>query len=108
MAGTLKEAGLTDSIRDIAIQAPTYGDVRVLAADTAEEHTIPTDANYVVFSADGDFWAWPDTASPAVPSADVTDGDGPALNPTVWLLTGHTTIGLVADAARTVTMWFYK
>lgn len=39
--------------------------VRVLAASTAETHTVPTDsntnlkANYVVFSATGDFWAMP-------------------------------------------------
>ena len=43
----------------------------------------------------------------AVPS-DVTDGTASELNPVVWDLNGVTSIGLIASAARKVTLSFYK
>lgn len=87
--------------------APDYVDVRVLAATTNEAHTVPTGAQFVIFSSDGDFFARPN-ATAAVPGADVTDGTGSELNPTIWHLGGVTTINLIASSARTITMSFYK
>lgn len=86
--------------------APTYVDARDLAANTNETHTVPAGAEGVAFSADGDFYAKPNSAA-AVPG-DVTDGTASELNPESWDLTGVTTIGLIASAARKITLSFYK
>lgn len=90
-----------------------YIDNRVLAANTAEAHTVPVDAagvkaTYVIFSANCDFYA--DFASTAVvPSGDVTNGSGPELNPTARFLANDvTTISLITAATSCiVTMMFY-
>src|SRR5688572_24757680 len=86
--------------------APLYIDARDLAASTNETHTVPAGADYVIFSGDGDFYAKPNGAA-AVPS-DVTDGTASELNPVHWDLNGITSIGLIASAARKVTLSFYK
>ncbi len=89
-----------------------YNDVRVLAANTAEAHTVPTGANglkanYVVFSANADFWVDVGKTA-AVPAADITDGTAPDLNPTVLYLGGSvTTISLISTAGGIVGMAFY-
>lgn len=106
MTGTLKQANITDAIHSFSVQAPTYIDARVLAATTNESHTIPSGAKWVVFSADGDFYALVGGTA-AIPGADVTDGTASQLNPTVWYLEGETAIGLIASATRVVTMAFY-
>lgn len=89
-------------------RAPRYIDARSLAANTNETHTCPTGATHVTFSADGDFYAKPGGAA-AVPG-DVTDGSGSECNPAGWELEAEaiTSIGLIATAARVVTMCFYK
>src|SRR6185436_7444856 len=85
--------------------APFYIDARDLAASTNETHTVPAGADFVIFSADGDFYAKPNGAA-AVPS-DVTDGAASELNPSHWELNGVTSIGLIASAVRKVTLSFY-
>lgn len=95
--------------------------VRVLAADTSERHTVPTDENtgdlarYVVFSATGDFWALPilvadvggDITSIAVPSADDSES-APYLNPVTWTLGGdYGEIILVSSDATIINMQFF-
>jgi hypothetical protein len=87
--------------------APLYVDTRDLAANTNETHTVPAGADCVIFSADGDFYAKPNGAATMV-AADVTDGSGSELNPVGWELTGVVTLGLIAPAARKVTLSFYK
>lgn len=89
-----------------ARNAPLYVDARDLAASTNETHTVPAGADIVVFSADGDFFAKPNGAA-AVPG-DVTDGTASELKPTIWSLEGVTSIGLIASAARKITLSFYK
>jgi hypothetical protein len=86
--------------------APTYVDARDLAANTNETHTVPAGAEMVLFSADGDFYAKPNGAA-AVPG-DVTDGTASQLNPKQWSLESTTSIGLIASAARRVTLSFFK
>lgn len=89
-----------------AMVAPQWIDSRVLAANTAEAHTVPTDARFVVFSSDGDFYVrYNGTA--AIPGADVTDGTSAEINPTVRNLSGVTSISLIASATRVVSMAFY-
>ena len=102
-----------------ARSAPLYIDARDLAVTTNETHTVPAGADYVgerfdlrapedyaIFSGDGDFYAKPNGAA-AVPG-DVTDGTASELNPVIWDLNGVTSIGLIASAARKVTLSFYK
>lgn len=96
--------------RGFAPLAGDYIDVRVLAAATAERHTIPTGAKYVVFSADATFYArFGDvTVTAAVAAADVTDGTGSMVNPEAREIpSGVTHISLIASAATVVTMSFY-
>lgn len=109
MAGTVGVINKHTIIDELAIRAPTYVDTKVLAADTSKQQSIPSGADYCVFSADGDFYAKPNGGgSVAVPSADETGGDDPFLNPTVWQVTGLSNIEVVAGAARVVSMAFYK
>jgi len=89
-----------------ARSAPTYIDARDLAANTNETHTVPAGADYVLFSADGDFYAKPNGAA-AVPG-DVTDGSASEMNPKHWSLENVTSIGLISSAARKITLTFYK
>ena len=86
---------------------PTYIDVRVLAADTAETHTIPSGAKYVLFAATANFYvAYSGDAS--VPAADVTNGAGVELNPVLRKISGLSTISLISGSACTVTLAFFK
>ncbi|WP_370193288.1 MULTISPECIES: hypothetical protein [Aurantimonas] len=86
-------------------------DARVLAASTAERHTIPAGAKYVSFAATGDFYVkfGDGTVTAAVPSGDITDGSGSDLNPGSREIPADAThISLIAAAAVTVVMSFYE
>jgi len=75
---------------------------------TAESFTVPAGANFVVFSADNDFYARY-TGTAAVPSADVTDGTASEMNPTARNIKGVATISVVSATANCiVTATFYK
>ena len=86
-------------------------DARVLAATTAELHTIPDGARFVVFAASALFYAKFGTSlvAAAIPAADVTDGSAPEMNPEARQIpSGATHISLIAPAATIVTLSFYK
>lgn len=90
-----------------AIPFPTYVDARALGIAINEDHTIPTGAKYVIFSATADFYA--KIGGTAAIPVDVTDGSGSELNPIVRHISDSaTTIGLIAPAACEVTMSFYN
>jgi hypothetical protein len=93
--------------QNFAVPQSDHIDVRVLAASTKEDHTKPTGANYVVFSATDDFYVKMDGTA-AVPAGDVTDGSGSELNPGVRYIADVTTISLIAPRSCTVTMAFYE
>jgi len=85
-------------------------DARVISAGgAAESHTVPTDAQYVVFSGNGDFYVNFDAVA-VVPSTDVTDGTASLLKPTVRAIEGASYISLISPAsgATVVTMEFYR
>jgi hypothetical protein len=86
--------------------APDYTDARVLTANVGQFHTVPSGANFVLFSADGDFYAKPNTSA-TVPAGNVTDGSASELNPSVWSVSTVTGIGVIADSSRKVTLTFY-
>ncbi len=87
--------------------APDYVDALVLAAGVNEDHTVPTGARHLMFSATVDFYA-KKGATAAVPDADVTGGTASELNPTIWSLDGVTAVGLIAPTAAIITLSFYK
>lgn len=83
----------------------------VLAANTPQYLNVPAGATLVLFSVTGgsDFWMkLGATAGLAVPSASITDGTAPELNPLVRQIGRTATIGLVSAAACTVMMAFYN
>ncbi len=87
-----------------------YIDARVLAGGTVEVHAIPSGAKFVVFSANAEFYAkfGSSTVTTAVPSADVTDGTAPELNPGARMIPqGATHIALISPAGGVVTLSFY-
>ena len=85
----------------------TQIDAMVLAAGVAETYTLPSGCRYVMFSADGDFYArYAGTA--AVPTTEVTDGTGAELNPAVRYVGDQTTISVIASATTIVTICAYK
>ena len=87
-------------------------DARVLAANTAESHTVPTGAKFVRIAADVAIYVKIGGAA-AVPAADVTDGSAselltPNMPPMMFSLGSATAIGLISAAAAKVTLAFYK
>ena len=91
----------------------TYGrpvsdtvNARSLSAGAAETETVPAGAHFVIFSATGDFYAKTNGAA-AVPG-DVTDGTASELNPSMWTLTGVTTISVISEATTKITFTYYK
>lgn len=95
------------SLSSMIRPAPAYVDARVLAANVAESQTVPTGANWVLFSSTCNFFAHP-SATATVPAADTTTGVASELNPAAWKLTSSiTTISVIASATCTVTMSFY-
>jgi len=113
-AATIPPIDVKNNNGSFALRASTYIDSRVLAANTAETATVPTDsltglkASYVVFSSTCSFFTnFRGTAT--VPSADITDGSSSELNPTVRYLAGTiTSISIIADSACTVTLMYFK
>lgn len=101
-------------IRDgsFALRSPDYVDVRFFAAATAEAHAVPTGGNYVVFQGTVDFYvrynATAGAATAVVPAADVTNGTGGEMNPTVRYIAGIVEISVIPAVAGTVTMAFYR
>lgn len=88
--------------------APTYVDVRLLAANTAESQAVPAGARFVLFSSSCSFYAHP-TATATVPGSDVTNGSASELNPAAWYLASNiTSISVIADATCTITFSFYS
>lgn len=83
-----------------------YNNARVLAANTAEDITVPTGAKWAIFSANGDFYARVGGTA-TVPAADVTDGTASMLNPTLRNVEGVTTISVIASEARVVVVGFF-
>ena len=93
----------------VQVSSNTHIDNYVLAASTPENIAKPTNAKYVLLSADGAFWAAYDkTASTG--STDITDGTGSELLPgliPVWRqISLVTNISVAATAARKISaLW---
>jgi hypothetical protein len=88
--------------------APDYVENVLLVANADQTVTVPAAAvdGFVLFSADGTFWAKPNGAA-AIPVASTTTGAGSVLNPASWSLDGVATIHLIADSAVKLSLSFY-
>ena len=94
-------------VQTMVILAPDYVDARVLEANVAETHNVPTGAVYCVFSATDNFYV-NFTTTATVPGADVTTGVGSFLNPGTMKIQGLTSFSLISPTAAVVTMAFFK
>lgn len=91
----------------LSVNSTTHIDNYVLAGNVAQSVTKPTNGNYVIFSADGDFYAAYDrTASTG--STGITDGTGSELNPVARDVRSVTTISINSTAARKISAMWYK
>ena len=86
-------------------------DARVLAANTAESHTVPTGAKYVLVTVTGNAWVNVGGTA-AVAAADVTNGTGSVMVvntlPRMFALNGATAVGVIAPDIQTVCLEFYS
>lgn len=79
----------------------------VLTPGTNKAVTVPTGAKYAMFSADSDIWV-NIGGTAAVPTGDVTDGTGSALNPATRRVESGSTIGMISAYAAKVSIAFYE
>ncbi|WP_028995843.1 hypothetical protein [Azonexus hydrophilus] len=90
-----------------AIPFSDHIDVQALDARVAKTVTIPADARFVIFSSTGDFYCRVDGEA-SLPMADVVDGTGSELNPTIRYIIGVATVSLISPVKCIVTMTYYK
>ncbi len=88
-----------------AIAKPAYVLAKSLAASTAEAFTVPTDARYVLFSGNVDYYV--NYTTTATVPGDVTDGTASELNPELRDISGVTSISIISASAGIVTASFY-
>ena len=94
----------------LALRQSDWIDARVLAANVAETFQAPALARYVLFSSDGAFYCRIAAASTSatVPAGDVTDGSASELNPAMRYIGEQEYISLIAAAACTITMQYFR
>jgi len=86
---------------------PQHVNAIVLDGTNPTTNAVPSGARFVLFATTGNFFARPDGVV-TVPGASITDGTAGEINPTVWDVTVVTNIHIIASAATTVTLSFYK
>lgn len=112
--GTFKTGTGKNNVPPGLLNPSAYVQVASLTADTEASVTLPSDVDYVIFSAEDDFFATTDADvlnASVAPLAAVTDGSGPFLNPTGFHLPEDgsiTTIYLRARTAINVVVYCYK
>lgn len=83
-----------------------YVNARVLAANTAESTTVPSDASRVVIKGTADFYA--KVNGTAVVPVDTTDGSASELNPEGYTVKSGDTISVISASICTVTFAYYR
>lgn len=110
MTATIKRIALlldANSNPCIGLNVPGWVDNLVLAANTAKSYTIPEGAKILNIVADGDYWLAAD-ATAVIPSGDVTDGSGSALNPGLISVVGITTLSFKSLLGCNVSISVYS
>lgn len=89
--------------------SPDWTDAVVIVANTQEQYTVPNNVAFVTFSSTDNFYARHGNNA-VVPTADVTTGLAPELNPAAWALPVDkaNTINFNAPANCVVTVCSYK
>lgn len=90
-----------------AVNPADYVNNYVLAANVAETVTVPSGAQAVSFSANGDFYVNFNGGTAAVPSVDITNGTGSELNPSIRYIAGWSSFSIVAPATTVVVLAYY-
>lgn len=99
----------TDSMGRVtaAINPSDHVVVVKLAPAVGKSVTVPATARFVLFHADGPFWArFGGTAT--VPDGDILDGTAPEPSPAARMVTGGDNIGLAAAQDTLVSLIFYR
>lgn len=90
-------------------RVPDTVDMRVLAANTAERHTVPAAAKYVQAASASDFYIrWHATLDASIPASDVTDGSGAEYKPGIRQLAGLASFSVISPVAATVSLSFWS
>ena len=92
----------------LIIPIAQYIDAMFLEVATAETWTIPTDCTYIFMNGTTNFYARFDGSAATVPSTEVADGTGAALNPSSRHMDGSTTISFISPAACIITIECFK
>jgi hypothetical protein len=77
-----------------------------LVADTEQTVTVPTDAEFVIFMCNNDFYINYDTTA-AVPTGSISEAGG-ELNPEVRYIGETTVLHIISEFACKITLAFYK
>jgi len=92
-----------------ALETPVYVNDYVLTAGTAKTVSVPANARYAFISANGDIWANFSGGTAAIPVADITDGSGSELNPTVrYMHAALSSFSLISAANALVSIAWYQ
>jgi hypothetical protein len=98
-----------EAARIVDYNPSDYVNTYVLSAFTTATVTIPTGGTIVAFSATAPFYAtFGTTSTTVVPTANITNGTGAVLNPTIRSVNGISVIGLIAPTAAVVTVSYYN
>lgn len=93
------------------LYAPNPSDTRyaiVLVGGAAQTVTVPTGANYVVFSARGEFWVNYGGVAATVPVANNVAGNASELSPIAKYISGATSFSMISPSANIVTLSFFS
>ena len=95
-------------ISTLGLTSPDTVDMRVLAANVAERHTVPAGATTVLIQGAGDFYVrWHATLDASIPAGDVTDGSGAEYKPDLRGLLNLTSFSIIAPATNVVSLSFF-
>jgi len=84
-----------------------YTNNYVLESNKNKNITIPTDAKFALFCANGDIWVRIGGTA-RIPNSDGEDGTGSELNPILRYLDMETAINIISESAVKVSIMFYK
>lgn len=79
-----------------------------IAATTNQQLTAPASAEFVVFSANGDFYVRYDGSAATVPSSATWTTGNQELNPSIRKCEAGDTFDVIAPAATKITAMFYS
>ena len=99
----------TNTLEANHLPSPDTVDMRVLAANVAERHTVQAGAAYCLAACAGDFYVrWHSSLDASIPAADITDGSGAEYKPGLRNVSGLTSFSIIAPATAIVSLSFFS